>query len=142
MIPIGEHATVSARGTVHGAREPRGYGVHAAPEGLAVVCLDEQVRVIALERVVHEPEPRTLASGSERTFDLLHDANDTQRRNVIAHPQGDVCGEALERGALQVPHAAILLVPWLAARAITPAAPPLRCVHRQSKLSSSVPHLD
>jgi hypothetical protein len=62
MIAIGEHRTAPAPDPVHRAREPRADGLHAASERVAVARLHDEMSVVALERVVHQPELRAFAT--------------------------------------------------------------------------------
>ncbi len=78
MIAIGEHASRTAGDPIHGTREATADRHHAAAEGIAVTRLDDQMRVISLQRVVHQPETRSGASGRKRLLDLVHEARRPQ----------------------------------------------------------------
>jgi hypothetical protein len=56
VVAIGENATAATEDTIHGTGETRADRHHAASECGAVLRLDDEVRVISLERVVHEAE--------------------------------------------------------------------------------------
>ena len=58
VISLEEHRPGAPQRPVHRAREPRRKRHHPAPERIAIVGLDDQVRVIVLDRVVDEPEIR------------------------------------------------------------------------------------
>jgi len=73
MIPIGEDATPATDGTIHSTGEPSTDRHHAAPESLTIVRLDDQVRVVALQRVVHEPKSGAGAAAGEAPLDLTDD---------------------------------------------------------------------
>jgi hypothetical protein len=55
------------------------------PSAFAILRLDDQVGVIPLQGVVHEPEPRTLAAGREGALDLAHDAAGAIATTAPAH---------------------------------------------------------
>jgi hypothetical protein len=48
VVTIGQDWPRTPEDAIHSARQTRADGLHSAPEGLLVVCLDDQVRVIAL----------------------------------------------------------------------------------------------
>lgn len=61
MVAIGKHPTASSRDSVDRTCEARSDGFHTAPKCIAITSLDDQMRVVALKRVMHEPELRALA---------------------------------------------------------------------------------
>ena len=73
VITIGKHATRASCDAIDGACQPRADRFHAAPERRAILRFDDQVSMIALQRVVHEPEARPDASVGERALDLADD---------------------------------------------------------------------
>jgi len=87
MVPIGQDRPAAPRNPIHGAREPRRDRLHAAPERVAIARLDDQMRVVPLQRVVHEPEPLAGAATRERPLDLMDDGHGAQRWNVGTHAQ-------------------------------------------------------
>src|SRR5262245_7389707 len=60
---------------------------------MAILCLHDQMRVIALERVVHEAELPALAPAREGLLDLLHEPHRAQRRNILPHSDRDMTRE-------------------------------------------------
>ena len=93
MIAIGEHRPTPPRDPVHRPRESGADCLHTAPERVAIARLDDQVRVVPLQRVVHEPKSLAITPDGEGPFDLVNDSDSTQRRNVGAHAQRDVRGQ-------------------------------------------------
>ena len=93
MVAIGHHAPAPVGHAVHGPREPRADRHHAAPEGVAVVRLDDEMGMVALQRVVHEPKVGTRAAGGEGPLDLADDAEGAERREIGPEPQRDVGGQ-------------------------------------------------
>ena len=73
MVAAVEHAPTASGHSVHRAREACADRFHAAPEGVAIVRFDDQVRVVALQRVVDEAEPRTGAAVGEGPLDRADD---------------------------------------------------------------------
>ncbi len=88
MVAIGDDRPPPIRDSVHGTCQPRAEHPHPAPEGATIARLDDQVRVIPLQRVVHQPKPRPIARRSERTLDLPHDRHGAKRRNIAPHAEG------------------------------------------------------
>ena len=94
VIPVGQHlpgAPAPDRPVDREREQPR-QPLHPAPERRDAVGLDDQVRVIVLDRVVHEPEVRSRARAPERPLHLANDLPLAQRRNVAPHRQRDVAG--------------------------------------------------
>ncbi len=56
MISVCKDTPAPREDTVHGAGEADHESLHAADQGLAAVCLDEEVQVIALYGEVHQAE--------------------------------------------------------------------------------------
>jgi hypothetical protein len=75
VVAVGEHRSDVIADAVHRSGEPRADRHHAAPEGVRIACFDEQVRVIALQRIVDEATARPPAPARERTFDLTDDGD-------------------------------------------------------------------
>ena len=55
--------------------------------------LDDEMGMVALQRVVHEPKVRTRAAGGEGPLDLAHDAEGAERREIGPEAQRDVGGQ-------------------------------------------------
>ena len=69
------------------------------PSAWRSVGFHDQVRVVALQRVVHEPKLAALAAAREGPLDLPHQPHRAQRRNVLADLQRDVTRQARGRTA-------------------------------------------
>ena len=78
MVAVVEHAARSPRNAVDRAGEARADRLHAAPERVAIPRLDDQVRVISLQRVVDEAEAGTGAAAREGPLDLADDRHRAQ----------------------------------------------------------------
>jgi hypothetical protein len=61
VVAIREHGTGAPEHAVHGASEPGTERLQAPAEGISALGLDDQMRVVSLERVVNEPKVTTLA---------------------------------------------------------------------------------
>jgi hypothetical protein len=75
VVAVREHGPRALEDPVHGSREPRTDCLHAAPERISARGLDDQMRVVALERVVRKPELAAFAARSERVLELAHEAH-------------------------------------------------------------------
>jgi hypothetical protein len=95
VIPVGEHSARSPERPVHGPGEARGERLHPAPEGVAVLRLDDQVRVIGLDRVVDEPEVVPLVAAPEGGLELADDVAPAQGRQTRPHLQRHIVGLSL-----------------------------------------------
>jgi hypothetical protein len=101
--------------------------------------LDDQVGVVALNRVVDEAEAAAVARRSEAEFELADEAHGAQRRDLGADLQRDVAGKA--RG--QSCASAMRIARFRAALAPCPLAPPTptrRGAKIECELSRSTRH--
>jgi glutamine synthetase adenylyltransferase len=80
MVAIREHATRAARNPIHGTCEPYADRLHAASERVAILGFDDQVRVVAEQRIVHQPKIAAIAAGRKGPLELPHDADIAQGR--------------------------------------------------------------
>ncbi len=90
VVTVGEDPPMPSGDAVHGACQPCGDRLHAASDGVAIVGFHDQMRVIALQGVVHEPEVASVATGGERALDLVDDRHGAQRGYVVAHVERHV----------------------------------------------------
>jgi hypothetical protein len=91
VVAVGEDGTGASRDAIYRARNARADGFHAAAEHVAIARLDDEMRVISLQGIVHETKAGTRACDSEAPLELVYDCCGAERRHVGAHPQGDVC---------------------------------------------------
>jgi hypothetical protein len=77
------------------------------PRPSALRCLlRDQVRVVALDRVMHEAEVTPFATRCEGVFELAHEPDGAQRRKSFADLQGHVTRKSTrKRDARAVPDA-------------------------------------
>lgn len=78
MVPVGENAAVPLRDAVHGARDPCPDRFHAAPKRVTVGRFDDEMGVIALERVVREAKSGSRAACGKAALELAHDRDGAQ----------------------------------------------------------------
>jgi len=90
VIPPVQHRAAPSTHTVDRTREPRRDALHAARERLLPSRLDDQVRVIALDRVVGHSEVTALARFRQGTPPFADELAVAQRREVRSHSQGHV----------------------------------------------------
>ena len=122
MITTGEHPAAPPCKTVHRAREAGGDRHQSPTERRTIVGFDDQMRVVPLQRVVHQPESRPLTAVGEALLDLMHQIDRPQRRQVGKQSQRHVRrqrstkvrpGEMTHRRA----------VPGFPARTLAPSTP-------------------
>lgn len=75
MVTIRQHGPTASRHPIDRTREPRSYGHHSAPQRRTVARFHDEMRVIPLQGIVHEPEAGSLAARSKGAFDLVNDAH-------------------------------------------------------------------
>ncbi|HEY2387950.1 MAG TPA: hypothetical protein VGK30_13380 [Candidatus Binatia bacterium] len=122
MVAIGENAPVAPDGAIDGTGEARADCHHAASERLAVLCLDDEVCMIALQGVVDEPKARAGAASGEGALDLADDAGSAQRGEPLLGAQGHMRRNGMTKAlARAVPH--VRIRPLFAARAWSTATP-------------------
>jgi hypothetical protein len=90
VVAAVEHRAAPPAHAVHRPREPRGDALLTVREGLLAVRLHDQVRVIALERVVRDSEAASLARLGQGALPFLHERDRSQRRDALAHAKRDV----------------------------------------------------
>jgi hypothetical protein len=139
VVSLLQHRPRAPQRAVHRASEPRGERLHPAPELPRVVRFHDQVSVIALDRVVDEPEAPALAPRRERDLDRAHDARAAQRRDVAAHLERDVTRpRAIERFAAGVRN--VRLRAPRPARVLAASAPARLRAQTQCELPSALFH--
>jgi hypothetical protein len=125
VIPVRQHRPPPPEHPVHGPSQPRPHGLHPASQGVWPRRFHQHVHVVALDRVLHDAAARAPADLAQRAFELAHEANRAQRRNVLSDTEGDVTGMAGgEALAGEVGHARLRTRP--AARAFPTPAPTRR----------------
>ncbi len=87
-----DHRTGSREHAVRGAGETRSDALHARSERRGGVRFDDQMDVIAHDRVVDDAEVGALARPREGAAELRDEAAVSQRRNVAADSDRDVEG--------------------------------------------------
>jgi hypothetical protein len=96
VVAIRENRTGSREHPVHRFREPRTDRLHAAPERVPAVGFDDQMDVIALDRVVVQSEAVSSARCGERALDLKDGAHRAERGNTVSHSERHVAGKAID----------------------------------------------
>jgi hypothetical protein len=97
VVAVGEHlagAPATDR-PIHGKREQPGEPLRPAPEPDGSIRLDDQMRMIVLDRVVDEPEARARARPTKRSLHFANHLARAQRRNLAPHLQRDEAGTDL-----------------------------------------------
>lgn len=90
MISVGEDGAPTLCDAVHGPCQPRRNGFHPPTERFAIARFHDEMRVVALQRIVDEAKPFARATDGERPLELVHDRHRPQGRHVASHPQRDV----------------------------------------------------
>jgi hypothetical protein len=96
---LAEHGTLPAEDPVHGSRQARADGLHAARKRSGVNRLDHQVRVVVHQRVVHEAKVSPVACAAEAALELADDLDRAERRDVRPELHGDMRGVAVRDAA-------------------------------------------
>ena len=91
VVPITPDRAAPTDGVVDRACEPDSEPPHAARQARAVLCLDDQVDVIVLDRVMDDPEPAVGGRG-QPTPDGREDPGGAEAADGIRGPERDVDG--------------------------------------------------
>ncbi len=140
VIAVRQHPPAPPHRAVHGERESRADRRHAARERCTIVRFHDQVRVIALQRIVRQPKARPRAPAGEGALDRADDRDGSQRRNAGEHAERDVrrkCPE-LRSGSMRQTRGRSALTSGTAAT----AAPAARSRQRKHELRVAAGHLD
>jgi hypothetical protein len=90
VVSLYEDGTAPTSDPVHRPGEASGNRLHAASQRIAVASLHDEVRVVGLQRVVHEPKVGARTAARERPLDFVDDRDRPQRGYVAAHAKRDV----------------------------------------------------
>ena len=94
VVAIREHTPGTPERSVHPARKAGGKRLHPAPERLAPVRFDDEVRMIALDRVVDDAKRASLATLRERTLDRSHRTLRPETGEILPDLQRHMAGES------------------------------------------------
>jgi hypothetical protein len=138
VIAAVEHRAAPLRRAVQRAREPCRDALHPARERVLAVRLDDQVRVVALERVVVDAEVAALGGLGEGAAELAHEGDGAKGGHADAHAERHVhrCVDG-NRRALAVQHPRARASRAARTRAGTAAAGPLAVVGEGELLRST-----
>ena len=90
MEPVREHRPPPPEHAPHGMRDADRHRLHPAREDARVLRLDDQVQVIALDRVVHDPEPGPAAQRPKGLLDASYEPRLPEPRHPAPHAQRHV----------------------------------------------------
>jgi hypothetical protein len=136
VVPIYQHGTSTPEGAIHSSCQTRAKSLHTAPQRRRSVCLDDQVRVIGLQRIVHESEPASLTCSCETRLDFANEADPSQGRRSGHDPERHMTRMTSEKGTAFAMSDSSTRKP-LATRARSPAAVCARCEERKFSLPGS-----
>ncbi len=94
VVGVRQHPTAPPKHAVHGAREPRADRLHPPPQRLRTLRLDDQMHMIALNRVVRDPKPPPVTRPRERPLHLPDQTHAPQRRHATPDLERHVAGVA------------------------------------------------
>jgi hypothetical protein len=89
VVAVAQHGASASHDAIHDPREPRAKRIHSAAQLHRVRGLDQEVRVIRLDRVLDDAEVAPGAQRPERALELRDQAPAPQRRYSVANLQGD-----------------------------------------------------
>jgi len=90
MIAIVEDPSALPGDTIDRTCQPGADRHHPSTQNLGIARFHDQVSVISLQGVVHQPKARPRAALGKGAFDLPHDPHRAQRRQAATKTQGDV----------------------------------------------------
>ena len=139
VVAVRENATASVEYPVHRSRQARRDGFHPGRQVPLAHGFCDQVHVIVLDRVMHQPEAPAVARFGEAALQLSHQPDRAQRGQVALHFQRHVAGKPRrERRTRPVRMARAWAA--LAARTRASAAPARRLPQIQIELTNSPRH--
>jgi hypothetical protein len=86
VATVGEDLPGAPEHPIHGPREASDHGLEPAGQVPRAGCLDQQVHVVALHRVVDDPEARALAHLAPAPLELGEQPARSQRGHVRSGP--------------------------------------------------------
>ena len=89
VIAASHDLSVTREHAVHGERDSRADGLHPPPERDVILRFDDQVQVVSLDRVVHEPKARPGATGGKALTQCCNEAIRAERRQTSPDPHSD-----------------------------------------------------
>jgi len=139
MKTIGQHPAAQAKHASDRVRDTCSDRFHAGGEIAAARRFDDQMNVVALQRVVHHAEPRAVPNDAQASFELAYEANRAERRDAAPQLQRDVTGVSRgERLATSVRIERMRAA--LAPRPVASAAPGRRRAEDQRELADGARH--
>ena len=90
VIALRKHRSLALHDPIDGTCQARADRHHAAAKRCLIARFHDQMRVIPLQRVVHDPELGSLATVGEGAFDHPHDAHVAKRRKTSSQTQRHV----------------------------------------------------
>jgi len=114
MKPIRQYRPATAEHAMHRPRDPRADRLHPAREILRRRRFDDQVHVVALDRVVRDTKAPAIAGDAHRPLERAHEATTPQRRDLAPHAPRDVAwmaGVEGRVGAVRIARVATGLAP-------------------------------
>jgi len=94
VIATVEHLAAALKETVRELADPRTDALHPAGHRMVAVRLDQQVHVIALDRVVHDPEAVPDAGLAQGGTEPSHEPRLAQARYAASQPDRDMDRQA------------------------------------------------
>ena len=90
VVAIRQQPPTPPKHTPHRPGHPPAQTLHPPTERVLILRLDDKVRVVPQERVVHHPKLPPVAPSCQRLLKRPHKRRSPQRRSTFAHPQGHV----------------------------------------------------
>ena len=90
VVAIRQQPPAPPKHTPHRPGHPPAQTLHPTTERVLILRLDDEVRVIAQERVVHHPKLPPVAPSRQRLLKRPHERRSPQRRSTFAYPERHV----------------------------------------------------
>jgi hypothetical protein len=85
VVPTEQHAAFAPEDSIHRPRDPRANRLHPSRESFLSRRLHDQMKMIALDRVVTDPEPASFANFAQAGSKRAQEATAAQGRDVPCH---------------------------------------------------------
>jgi hypothetical protein len=90
MVAIDEQPPAAPQRSIDGSRHAHREALHAQRQSAAVLCLHDQVQVMALHREMYEAKPEALSACGQRETHFSEEAALSQRWDTGGKPKRNV----------------------------------------------------
>ena len=90
VVPVREHRTAPSRQRIEALRDANGQPLHSAGQALRAFCLDDEMNVISLNRIVDDAHPEAVFRPLKRLLQLVERTPASEVPDAVGHAHGHV----------------------------------------------------